>query len=428
MADRELPKAVLACMELLSRKKHGLISDEEWTLLCRLPSHIDDFKRNGSYANIELMAMGASQFSLTQKLFNRDFVAAMYARVSHSTQGNWITADAFEILSNSLTLITPTLDPLGIILDSALGSINHSCDPNAYIMMDGPEVSVRTLRAIKKDEEICVSYIDTTNPMHRRQSELQARWFFACRCNKCGMGATRDEDRWVIEPESMSKQAKEAADTLLGIGDYAQGAANHVIETLDQIRATTLEGKAFSDYEAQQRSGAADEAIQTIEDTMRFCRMSGLWPIYRQPYAALRDDLIVNLLSVSKYQAAWMHCAKRYKFVLPKLYPVQFHPVRIVQTWQMAMLAAYLASTEEGISVPDVNMGLLAMMLVKQVLDASTFSHGPTNAFTKSVRRKAEEMSENLKSSVRKLDKEVMDRELELQRDLLMQMADWKET
>jgi hypothetical protein len=68
-------------MELLVRRKHGLITDDEWKLLCRLPSHVEMFKQNGSYGNIELMAMGASQFSLTQNMFNRDFVAAMYARV-----------------------------------------------------------------------------------------------------------------------------------------------------------------------------------------------------------------------------------------------------------------------------------------------------------------------------------------------------------
>jgi hypothetical protein len=72
-ADKEIPKAVLACMELLVRRKHGLISDNEWETLCRLQSHIDDFKQNGSYGSIELM---------TQDMFNRDFVAAMYARAS----------------------------------------------------------------------------------------------------------------------------------------------------------------------------------------------------------------------------------------------------------------------------------------------------------------------------------------------------------
>jgi hypothetical protein len=70
-------------MELLTRRKHGLIPDDEWALLCQLQSHVDDFKKTPAWENIELMAMGASQFSLTQKLFNKDFVAAMYARVRY---------------------------------------------------------------------------------------------------------------------------------------------------------------------------------------------------------------------------------------------------------------------------------------------------------------------------------------------------------
>lgn len=78
---KDLPKAVLACMELLTRRKHGLIADKEWQKLCELPTHVDDFKRNGTYENIELMAMGAGQFSVAQDMFNKDFVAAMYMRV-----------------------------------------------------------------------------------------------------------------------------------------------------------------------------------------------------------------------------------------------------------------------------------------------------------------------------------------------------------
>ena len=84
MAGRGLPKAFLASIELLTRRKHGLISNKDWELLCGLPSHIDDFKRNGTYQNIEMMAMGAEQFALSQNIFDKDFVAAMYGRVSGS--------------------------------------------------------------------------------------------------------------------------------------------------------------------------------------------------------------------------------------------------------------------------------------------------------------------------------------------------------
>jgi hypothetical protein len=384
MVGRQLPKAFLACMELLVRKKQDLISDEEWDLLCRLPHHIDDFKRNGSYENIELMSMGASQFSLSQNMFDRDFVAAMYARV----------------LSNSLTLITPTLDPLGIMLDGQLCHINHSCDPNAYLIMDGPSVSIRTLRPMKKSEEIYISYIDTTNPYHKRQEELQSRWFFTCQCTKCQKGATLQEDNWMVP-------------------------ANYELSEEDKQSIAGTQEQMFSIYEHAQSVGDPQDIIKVIGEALKIAHGSGHWPVHRQPYAALRDELIVNLLAVGKYQDAWAQCAKRYRYILPKLYPVPFHPVRVVQTWQMAMLAAYLASTEEGVAAPGVNMGLIAMMLVKQVLDAANVSHGPHNAFTKSVKAKAEEMIEELKRSVGNPNNEVMNRELEVQRERLMEMGDW---
>lgn len=76
-----MPKAVTACIELLTRRKYGLVSDQQWAMLCQLPTHVDDFKRTDSYGNIELMATGASEFSMTQNTFSKDFVAAMYMRV-----------------------------------------------------------------------------------------------------------------------------------------------------------------------------------------------------------------------------------------------------------------------------------------------------------------------------------------------------------
>jgi hypothetical protein len=39
-------------MELLTRRKHGLISDDEWALVLQLQTHIDDFKASPAWENI----------------------------------------------------------------------------------------------------------------------------------------------------------------------------------------------------------------------------------------------------------------------------------------------------------------------------------------------------------------------------------------
>lgn len=334
-----------------------------------------------------------------------------------------------KILTNSLTLITPTLDPLGLIFDPLLGHINHSCDPNAFVIMDGASISLRTLRPIKKDEEVYISYVDATNPFHRRQSELASRWFFKCNCNKCQKGATLDEDNWSREPSTLPEKVKEIADAILTQETVGQDPANYVGDSQDKQRAAAIQGKAFAEYEEAQALQDPQKVLEKIEDAMRLCHQSGLWHVYRQPYAALRDDLVVNLLSVGKYQIAWAQCAKRYKYILPKLYPVPFHPIRVVQTWQTAVLAVYFAGSPDGIGAPGVNMGLIAMMLVKQVLDASSLSHCVESAFTKSVKRKAEEMMVELRRSLGgNANNDVMNQELEAQRDMLSQMGDWVKT
>jgi hypothetical protein len=293
-------------------------------------------------------------------------------------------------------------------------------------MMDGASSSVRALKPINKDEEVYISYIDASNPYHRRQSELKARWFFQCDCSKCQEGATLQEDEWAHELNTLAAKVEEVADAILQWENFAQDPANFVGLSQNEQRAAALQGKAFAEYEEAQAMQDPQEVVKKIEDTMRLCHQSGLWPVHRQPYPALRDDLIVNLLSVGKYPIAWAQCAKRYKYMMPKIYPVYFHPIRVVQTWQMAMIAVYLASTPEGVGVPGVNMGLIAMMLVKQVLDASNLSHGAESAFTKSVRRKAEEMTAELRRSLGEtLDNSIMNQELEIQRDMLMQMGDW---
>lgn len=372
-------------MEILVRRKHGLLDDQTWQLLCHLDSHIDDFKTNGNYGGIELMAMGTSQFSATQDTFSKDFVAAMYAR----------------ILSNSMTLMTPTFDPLGIVIDALLCHLNHSCDPNTYIVMDGAQMQLRTLKDIKKDEELFISYIDPTMPFSRRQSELQQRWFFSCSCSKCLLGQTTQEDEWAIAPEALPTPFQELADQELAnqSPEQEEDPTNYVGDSPADKRVAALQAKAFQLYEEQQRHSNPADAIRTIDDAIALCTKSSLWPPYRQPLPALRDDLIVNLLAAGKYTAAWSQCAKRHRQTIPKLYPQMHHPLRVVQTWQMAMLAQYLASESTSsaeVGAADADMALIAAMLMNTINVTVRMSHGAESAFARSVARKFGEVEGEL--------------------------------
>ena len=377
-----------------------MIPDQQWKLLCGLEAHIDDFKKNrNSYENIQLMAMCAGQVSGTEDIFGREFIAAMYAR----------------ILSNSMTLVTPTFDSLGIMIDPLLCHLNHSCDPNAHVAMDGARMQLRALKDIKQDEEILISYVDTTFPSAWRRTELARRWFFYCDCAKCRKGAVQQEDHWSIKPENLGEKYQDIADRLI-----KESSISLKKETIGEQRCSALEREAFRMYEEEQTELDSAKAVKLIESAVEFCTQSGLWPVYRQPLPALRDDLIVHMLTAGNYEDAWLQSAKRYRQVTPKLYPQMHHPVRVIQTLQMAMLAQFLAS--EGVNIrPGVDMALIAAMLINTTNVASKLSHGEDNAFSQSVQLKFAEVEEELKE--RFGSKDAMNAAFQRQGKLLAEMG-----
>ena len=71
---------------------------------------------------------------------------------------------------------------------------NHSCIPNATceISVDKPCMLVRSLKAIEKNEEVCISYVfvpeeeqDSEDQKLERKKYLRRHFFFECNCPKC---------------------------------------------------------------------------------------------------------------------------------------------------------------------------------------------------------------------------------------------------
>lgn len=112
-----------------------------------------------------------------------------------------------QFTSNTFTLSSPSLTPIGVAISPTVALFNHSCWPNAVVVFPkgAGEMQVVALRDIQEDEEVshwsrslrlekCAenlccqilsSYIDVTLPRDVRRPDLKARYFFDCACELC---------------------------------------------------------------------------------------------------------------------------------------------------------------------------------------------------------------------------------------------------
>ncbi|TFY67160.1 hypothetical protein EVG20_g4044 [Dentipellis fragilis] len=118
--------------------------------------------------------------------------------------GMTTAADIVDLMSrfttNSITLTTPSLTPVGVSVSPPIALINHSCDPNAVVVYPRasstlslePLMQVIAIRDIAPGEEVFTAYIDTTLPRIQRQQALEAAYNFKCQCSLCAGGWNND--------------------------------------------------------------------------------------------------------------------------------------------------------------------------------------------------------------------------------------------
>ncbi len=268
-----------------------------------------------------------------------------------------------QILVNSLGLMTPSLDDIGICLDPIASSVNHSCEPNVMVTFDGPRCSFRSNRAIVKDEELFINYVDPNDPYLRRQKILAERYFFTCKCTKCQKGPMQWEDRFV-------RTDTDIADTEL------------------------LEGRMFAVVDA----GDKLTNMVTLLDAMKIIKESGSWPLDREPWPSIRVLLALAYLDDGQWVRALKHLLLLHFDIDPILYPEPWLPVRLVRTWTITNLMFFLADL--SVTQPDqvaelkrysLDYGKILWALVHHVEANVPKSHGTASRFAAAVKRKANE-------------------------------------
>ncbi|KAL4956153.1 hypothetical protein BDW69DRAFT_192654 [Aspergillus filifer] len=306
---RALLRVVVRC----GMKKNSY-TVEELDLFRSLETHVREV-REGDKAQFERIAMtskAVKAYSGTE--FEEEVLSAFGAKLD----------------VNSFNLTNALYDRIGLYLHPYAALLNHSCDYNAVAGFDGDELYVKTIRPIAKDEQITISYIDTTYPKRIRQKELRERYFFTCQCSKCS--STNEP------PEPTGDAANAAKDA------YA---------LLESGNASTDKGK-----------------IDTITKSL----VSSQLPKTQQPFVSILDEVIAAEISDS-YRNAFLNSALRFSRIDPIVYPHPSHPLRAMHAWTLAKITVHISQVDPGIIIPEfkgsgqtsLDYGLLAWTLLAEL-------------------------------------------------------------
>lgn len=312
-----LPNNARALLRMVLRTDRGKYNVQELEIFSNLETHIREIQDvQARKDRISLTAKAVKDYSQTG--MPEEAILAYAARVCISQcllDGfEWLTV--FQLDLNSFNLTTALYDRIGLWLHPYTALINHSCDYNATVGFDGEEAFVKAIRPIKTNEQIFISYIDTTTPSDVRRKELSERYFFDCNCSKCTKGSEAREDKFSRDIDDKTP---------------LQRAERQALELMQSATASDTK---------------ADEAIAYLESALHHLHQASDWPLTRQPYASLRDQLIVSLLSANNFNKAFIQAAIRYLRVDPILYSPA-HPIRHVHAWVLAKLAIYLSQSFE---------------------------------------------------------------------------------
>lgn len=96
----------------------------------------------------------------------------------------------------------------------------------------GPKIIVRSIKRIKKGEEVCVSYTDLLQPKAMRQSDLWFKYQFTCSCSRCSASPLTYVDR-VLEEISASNLSFSISGFDLNL--YRDEAATKLSEYVDEV-------------------------------------------------------------------------------------------------------------------------------------------------------------------------------------------------
>lgn len=368
-----IPSTVHAVIQMMQGLSAG---EKRYQPILEMEAHRDEFEevKGARLQSMQLMVKAATAF-MSDRGVKVQAESAMMAMC--------------VLMCNSSRLVTPTFDPLGLVLDPQAAMINHSCTPNAVIVFDGPRMSVRALDAIYTGKEVLISYIDSTAPYGVRQAELQDQYFFTCGCDKCKLGLKAPQDAF-LEPGSEFEERIAVIDDMIPEITKDPAWPQHVLgESTHERRLSALQFYGYS-YLSSPGSEEMPKEPAHFRKAIRIVRNTGVWPITRAPMPALYHQYAVACLYAKRYNEALIAMIRLNLLIDPVVYPQKHHPVRVVHSWTLATLAKAIGSDPDApfckaLQSCGVDLSMLFLALVFDIRGQIELSHGADSHFAQSI-------------------------------------------
>lgn len=371
--DEPIPPTVLAVMQILQ----GIASGYElFKDIQKMETHRDELEKLGpeKWDAMQLMAHTAVKF-LGEKDDQTNLERAKMAMCA--------------VMCNTSRLVTPTFDPLGLVLDPRTIVINHSCSPNAIVVFDGPKLSVRALEPISKEEEVFISYVDSSAPYGVRKAELQEQYFFDCACKKCRQGTNAPQDAFLKAKEDFDERIKVIDDMIPQLIQDPAWPRHKLGESKELQRLSALQFYAYSYLDSPDAKNQKPDPDK-FRKAVAICRNSGVWPVSRAPMPALLQQHAVACLGTRRYNEALVAMIRLHVLADQAIYPQPCHPVRVVHAWTLATLAKAVSNDEDSpfckaLQACGVDLPVLFLALLSEIHDQAPKSHGSQSTFTRTV-------------------------------------------
>lgn len=368
-----IPSTVQAVIRMMEGLSAG---DKRYQAILELETHREDFEKAGGkkWDAMQLMAHTALTYMQTKGI---------------KVEGESAKMSLCVLICNSGRLVTPTFDPLGLFFDPQVARINHSCEPNAIIVFDGPKLTVRALTPLLEGSEVLISYIDSTAPFGVRQAELKDQYFFTCQCTKCQLGRDAPQEALLKPGSGFEERIKVIDDMIPNLFKDPAWPRHFLGDSTDKQRLTALQFYGYS-YLDSPDGGIEVQDLESLRKVIQIIQNTGVWPFARQPLPALYQQYAVACLRAKRYNEALIAMLRIHVLIDPDIYPQPHHPVRIVHSWALATLSKAVGSNPEtpfcqALQSNGVDLSMLFLALLFEVTEQVSKSHGTKSIFGETV-------------------------------------------